>query len=159
MMTLVPRRPGNCVRVWVRVYTPSHFEPAHQSPSGLVQHAAASPCLGKCRVTTSPARLLQLARPTRTPAPILCSHEQVCNAEKIRIKLKSFDLVELNETCDAIKSIASETGATLSGPVPLPLRKRVRADDRLARPRANNPAPSLTTAAPFRCTVSSGRPT
>ena len=46
-------------------------------------------------------------------------------ADKIRIKLKSFDLLDLNETCEAIKNIASETGAKLSGPVPLPLKKKV----------------------------------
>merc|ERR1711959_429645 len=41
---------------------------------------------------------------------------------KIRIKLKSFDLNELRDTCDAISMIANETNAVTSGPTPLPMK-------------------------------------
>merc|ERR1712083_1127388 len=43
---------------------------------------------------------------------------------KILIKLKSFNLNELIETCNIVASIANETGATLSGPIPLPMKKK-----------------------------------
>merc|ERR1712224_298254 len=47
------------------------------------------------------------------------------DSNKFRIKLKSFNLEELKETCTAIQGIATETGASLSGPVPLPVRKKI----------------------------------
>merc|ERR1712224_95914 len=43
---------------------------------------------------------------------------------KFRINLKSFEIRELNETCDAIKMIGSNTNALSSGPIPLPLKKK-----------------------------------
>merc|ERR1719440_1354012 len=43
---------------------------------------------------------------------------------KITIKLKSFDLNELTETCNIVAGIANETGAILSGPIPLPMKKK-----------------------------------
>merc|ERR1719161_2268113 len=43
---------------------------------------------------------------------------------KITIKLKSFDLNELTETCNTVAGIANETGAILSGPIPLPMKKK-----------------------------------
>merc|ERR1719311_1037375 len=47
------------------------------------------------------------------------------NVSKIRIKLKSYDLNELKDTCEAISAIADETNAVLSGPTPLPMKKKV----------------------------------
>merc|ERR1719183_262449 len=47
------------------------------------------------------------------------------HTNKIRINLKSFDLNELNDTCEAISSIATETNAVISGPTPLPMKKKV----------------------------------
>merc|ERR1712224_1138967 len=44
---------------------------------------------------------------------------------KFRINLKSFEIRELNETCDAIKMIGSNTNALSSGPIPLPLKKKI----------------------------------
>jgi small subunit ribosomal protein S10 len=43
----------------------------------------------------------------------------------IRIKLKSYWTDLLQDTVDKITEVASTTGATISGPVPLPTRKRV----------------------------------
>merc|ERR1712227_718163 len=47
------------------------------------------------------------------------------NASKIRIKLKSFDLNELKNTCEAISIIADETNAVLSGQTSLPMKKKL----------------------------------
>lgn len=46
--------------------------------------------------------------------------------QKIRIKLKSYHVDLINQACDEIKGVVSETGATLSGPVPMPMNKKVR---------------------------------
>ncbi len=43
--------------------------------------------------------------------------------DKIRLKLKSFDPVILDRTARQIVVAARSTGATVSGPIPLPTRK------------------------------------
>merc|ERR1719213_975390 len=43
---------------------------------------------------------------------------------KIHIKLKSFYLGQLMDTCEAIKTIVNDTGAVFSGPIPLPMKKK-----------------------------------
>lgn len=55
---------------------------------------------------------------------------QVANAAApanptIRIKLKSYWTDLLQDTVDKITEVASTTGATIAGPVPLPTRRRV----------------------------------
>ena len=42
---------------------------------------------------------------------------------KVRIKLKSLDIEELNKLCGQIKEIASKAGVPISGPIPLPTKK------------------------------------
>ena len=42
---------------------------------------------------------------------------------KVRIKLKSLSIEELNKLCSQIKEIASKVGTPASGPVPLPTKK------------------------------------
>merc|ERR1711985_146002 len=43
----------------------------------------------------------------------------------MQIKIKSFNQKEINKTSQAVKNIATITGAILSGPVPLPTRKKI----------------------------------
>ena len=45
--------------------------------------------------------------------------------QRIRIRLKSYDHRLLDKSSDQIVETAKRTGATVSGPVPLPTRKRV----------------------------------
>jgi small subunit ribosomal protein S10 len=45
--------------------------------------------------------------------------------QRIRIRLKSYDHRLLDKSADQIVDTAKRTGATVSGPVPLPTRKRV----------------------------------
>lgn len=40
--------------------------------------------------------------------------------QKIRIKLKSYDYVLLDKSASLVSSVASETGAVLNGPIPIP---------------------------------------
>ena len=42
---------------------------------------------------------------------------------KVRIKLRSMKIEELNKICDQIKEIASKAGIPISGPIPLPTKK------------------------------------
>ena len=42
---------------------------------------------------------------------------------KVRIKLKSMKIEELNKICDQIKELASKSGIQVSGPIPLPTKK------------------------------------
>ena len=42
---------------------------------------------------------------------------------KVRIKLKSMNIEQLNKICSEIKEIASKSGILISGPIPLPTKK------------------------------------
>ncbi|MHA1791652.1 MAG: 30S ribosomal protein S10 [Promethearchaeota archaeon] len=43
--------------------------------------------------------------------------------QKARIRLSALDIKELENVCNKIKDIASETGVKISGPIPFPTRK------------------------------------
>jgi small subunit ribosomal protein S10 len=42
---------------------------------------------------------------------------------KVRIKLKTMNIEQLNKICSDIKEIASKAGIPISGPIPLPTKK------------------------------------
>jgi len=42
---------------------------------------------------------------------------------KVRIKLKSMNIDQLNNICSEIQEIASKAGINISGPIPLPTKK------------------------------------
>jgi len=42
---------------------------------------------------------------------------------KVRIKLQSTEIDEINKICGTIKDIASQAGINIAGPIPLPTRK------------------------------------
>jgi small subunit ribosomal protein S10 len=42
---------------------------------------------------------------------------------KVRIKLKSMNIEQLNKICSEIREIASKAGIPISGPIPLPTKK------------------------------------
>ena len=44
---------------------------------------------------------------------------------KIRIKLKSYDHNLVDKSAERIVKTVKETGAVVSGPIPLPTRKRI----------------------------------
>tara|TARA_Y100000034_G_scaffold85449_1_gene102485 strand:- start:200 stop:514 length:315 start_codon:yes stop_codon:yes gene_type:complete len=44
-------------------------------------------------------------------------------AQKARIKLASIEIDKINQICNDIKEIASKTGVSLRGPIPLPTKK------------------------------------
>src|SRR2546428_3345374 len=46
-------------------------------------------------------------------------------AQKIRIRLKGYDHQQLDRSAQSIVETATRTGATVSGPVPLPTEKNV----------------------------------
>ena len=50
---------------------------------------------------------------------------QVATSEKIRIRLKAYDHVILEQSAEKIVDTAKKTGAKVSGPIPLPTQKEV----------------------------------
>jgi len=46
-------------------------------------------------------------------------------AEKIRIRLRAFDAAVIDQTAADIVRTAEKTGATVSGPIPLPTRRQL----------------------------------
>ncbi len=42
---------------------------------------------------------------------------------KVRIKLRSMKIEDLNKICNQIKEIATKAGVPISGPIPLPTKK------------------------------------
>ena len=49
----------------------------------------------------------------------------MANKQKIRIRLKAFDYQILDQSAEKIVETAKRTGASVSGPVPLPTEKEV----------------------------------
>ena len=47
----------------------------------------------------------------------------VVSSEKIRIRLKAYDHVVLDQSAEKIVDTAKKTGAKVSGPIPLPTQK------------------------------------
>lgn len=49
----------------------------------------------------------------------------IVGSEKIRIRLKAYDYVVLDQSAEKIVETAKRTGAKVSGPIPLPTQKEV----------------------------------
>ena len=49
----------------------------------------------------------------------------IVSSEKIRIRLKAYDHVVLDQSAEKIVDTAKKTGAKVSGPIPLPTQKEV----------------------------------
>ena len=50
---------------------------------------------------------------------------KVTSSEKIRIRLKAYDNVVLDQSAEKIVDTAKRTGAKVSGPIPLPTQKEI----------------------------------
>ena len=50
---------------------------------------------------------------------------KVVASEKIRIRLKAYDHVLLEQSAEKIEDTAKKTGAKVSGPIPLPTQKEI----------------------------------
>ena len=51
--------------------------------------------------------------------------ENAVTSEKIRIRLKAYDHVVLEQSAEKIVDTAKKTGAKVSGPIPLPTEKEI----------------------------------
>lgn len=49
----------------------------------------------------------------------------MAEAKKIRIKLKAYDHLLVDQTAERIVEMAKKTGAEVSGPIPLPTKKEI----------------------------------
>lgn len=54
----------------------------------------------------------------------MATTNQMVGSEKIRIRLKAYDHVILDQSAEKIVDTAKKTGAKVSGPIPLPNTKR-----------------------------------
>ena len=55
----------------------------------------------------------------------MATSNQNVGSEKIRIRLKAYDHVVLDQSAEKIVDTAKRTGAKVSGPIPLPTEKEV----------------------------------
>ena len=55
----------------------------------------------------------------------MATTKQMVGSEKIRIRLKAYDHVVLDQSAEKIVDTAKGTGAKVSGPIPLPTQKEV----------------------------------
>ena len=55
----------------------------------------------------------------------MATTSKVVGSEKIRIRLKAYDHVVLDQSAEKIVDTAKKTGAKVSGPIPLPTEKEV----------------------------------
>ena len=53
------------------------------------------------------------------------ANSTVVSSEKIRIRLKAYDHVVLDQSAEKIVDTAKKTGAKVSGPIPLPTQKEI----------------------------------
>ena len=73
----------------------------------------------------------------------------MAKANKIRVRLKAYDHVNLDLSAEKIIAAAKNTGATVVGPIPLPTEKQVFTILR-ALPQGNNGFPQESRS-PSRC--------
>ena len=55
----------------------------------------------------------------------MATTNQMVGSEKIRIRLKAYDHVVLDQSAEKIVDTAKKTGAKVSGPIPLPTQKEI----------------------------------
>ena len=55
----------------------------------------------------------------------MATTNQMVGSEKIRIRLKAYDHVILDQSAEKIVDTAKKTGAKVSGPIPLPTKKEI----------------------------------
>lgn len=55
----------------------------------------------------------------------MATSNQNVGSEKIRIRLKAYDFVVLDQSAERIVDTAKRTGAKVSGPVPLPTEREI----------------------------------
>ena len=55
----------------------------------------------------------------------MATSNQNVRSEKIRIRLKAYDFVVLDQSAERIVDTAKRTGAKVSGPIPLPTEKEI----------------------------------
>jgi small subunit ribosomal protein S10 len=60
-----------------------------------------------------------------TAVGLCCQWSRIDMAQRIRIRLKSFDYKVLDQSVERIVSTAERSGAVVVGPIPLPTEKRI----------------------------------
>ena len=73
----------------------------------------------KTTTTRKPAEKAKTEKATKTTKKVMAT------SEKIRIRLKAYDHVLIDQSAEKIVDTAKRTGAKVSGPIPLPTKKEV----------------------------------
>jgi small subunit ribosomal protein S10 len=104
----------------LRVSATKHVMCGHAATNVRVAPAVAArlPSVTRARVQNTRPMMAVHAAPQNVNAAAAAN-------PTIRIKLKSYWTDLLQDTVEKISEVAATTGATISGPVPLPTRKRV----------------------------------
>ena len=55
----------------------------------------------------------------------MATSNKLVGSDKIRIRLKGYDYVVLDQSAEKIVDTAKKTGAKVSGPIPLPTKKEI----------------------------------
>jgi len=66
-----------------------------------------------------------IRRKIKTNTNFMEAMKKVAVKEKIRIRLKGYDHMLVDQSCEKIVETAKRTGARISGPVPLPTQKEI----------------------------------
>ena len=74
----------------------------------------------KTTTTRKPAEKAKTEKATKTT-----TKKVMATSEKIRIRLKAYDHVLIDQSAEKIVDTAKRTGAKVSGPIPLPTKKEV----------------------------------
>lgn len=76
-------------------------------------------------ISSAPLKSASLRCKFSHPSPALLPLQASVAAAKIRIRLKSFEVNHMKAACDKIIEAATATEASISGPVPLPTKRRI----------------------------------
>ena len=71
------------------------------------------------KTTKKPAEKAKTEKATKTTKKVMAT------SEKIRIRLKAYDHVLIDQSAEKIVDTAKRTGAKVSGPIPLPTKREV----------------------------------
>ncbi len=75
--------------------------------------------------TKKPVAKQQLKKPATKTEKATKGKKVMATSEKIRIRLKAYDHVLIDQSAEKIVDTAKRTGAKVSGPIPLPTKKEV----------------------------------
>ncbi|KAK9074247.1 hypothetical protein SSX86_006844 [Deinandra increscens subsp. villosa] len=84
-----------------------------------------SPRVSVTRVSAAPEQMIEVEDPESATVIVGSDSEKIAPKQKIRIKLRSYWVPLIEDSCKQIMDAARTTNAKTMGPVPLPTKKRI----------------------------------